>query len=109
MATSGFGDMSRLLKQAQDMQARVESVQKDLGERIVEGSAGGGMVKIYVTGMGELQGVKIDRECVDPEDVESLEDLVGAAIKQALGAANALKEKEMGKVTGGLNLPGMGF
>jgi len=108
MAT-GFGDMQSLLKQAQEMQRRMQDAQRALGERILEGSAGGGAVKAYVNGNQELQAVKIDKAAVDPNDVEALEDLVTGAVKQALQAAKALRDREMGKVTGGMNLPGMGF
>lgn len=106
---SGFGDMGSLLKQAQQMQKRMQEMERELGERIVEGTAGGGMVKVYVNGLQDVQAVKINPAAVDPEDVEALEDLVTAALRQALAAAKDLHKKEMGKVTGGLNLPGMGF
>lgn len=105
----GFGDMNSLLKQAQQMQKRMQEAERDLGERILEGSAGGGVVKAFVNGLQEIQAVKIDPEAVDPEDVETLEDLVTAAVRQAMSAAKELREKEMAKVTGGLDLPGMGF
>jgi DNA-binding YbaB/EbfC family protein len=108
MAT-GFGDMSSLLKQAQEMQRRMADTQRSLGERILEGSAGGGAVKAYVNGNQELQAVKIQKAAVDPTDVDTLEDLVTAAVRQALQAAKELRDREMGKVTGGMNLPGMGF
>lgn len=101
--------MGSLLKQAQDMQRRMESVQKELAERVVEGSAGGGMVKVYINGAQEVQAVKIGKEAVDPDDVEALEDLVTVAVRQAVSASVELRDKEMGKVTGGLNLPGLGF
>jgi len=108
MAT-GFGDMSSLLKQAQEMQRRMADAQRSLGERIPEGSSGDGAVKAYVNGNQELQGVKIQKAAVDPNDVETLEDLVAGAVRQALQAAKDLREREMSKVTGGMNLPGMGF
>jgi len=108
MAT-GFGDMSSLLKQAQDMQRRMADAQRQLGERILEGSSGGGVVKAFVNGNQELQAVKIQKAAVDPDDVDTLEDLVTAAVRQAMQAAKELREREMSKVTGGLNLPGMGF
>ena len=101
--------MSSLLKQAQQMQKRMQDTEKNLQERIVEGTSGGGAVKVYVNGMQEVQAVKIDPEAVDPEDVEGLEDLVTTAVRQAVSASRALREKEMGKVTGGMSLPGMGF
>jgi hypothetical protein len=106
---SGFGDMSSLLKQAQDMQRRMQETVRSLGERILEGSAGGGAVKAFVNGNQELQAVKIDKAAVDPDDVETLEDLVTGAVRQALTAAKELRDREMSKVTGGMNLPGMGF
>lgn len=108
MAT-GFGDMSSLLKQAQDMQRRMADAQRQLGERILEGSSGGGVVKAFVNGNQELQAVKIQKAAVDPDDVDTLEDLVTAAVRQAMQAAKELRDREMSKVTGGLNLPGMGF
>jgi len=108
MAT-GFGDMSSLLKQAQEMQRRMADAQRALAERILEGTSGGGAVKAYVNGNQELQAVKIQKAAVDPTDVETLEDLVTGAVRQALQAAKDLREREMSKVTGGMNLPGMGF
>ncbi|MBM4061909.1 MAG: YbaB/EbfC family nucleoid-associated protein [Planctomycetes bacterium] len=106
---TGFGDMSSLLKQAQDMQRRMADTQRSLGERVLEGSVGGGAVKAYVNGNLELQAVKIQKAAVDPDDVETLEDLVTGALKQALQAAKELRDREMAKITGGMNLPGMGF
>lgn len=107
--SSGFGDMQSLLKQAQEMQRRMQDAQRQLGERIVEGTSGGGAVKVYVNGNMEVQGVKIQKAAVDPDDVDGLEDLVTTAVRQALVAAKTLRDREMGKVTGGMNLPGMGF
>ena len=109
MGAPGFGDMSSLLKQAQQMQKRIQDTEKDLEGRVVEGSAGGGAVKVYVNGLQEVQAVKIDPDAVDPEDVEGLEDLVTAAMRQAINTSRELREEEMGKVTGGMNLPGRGF
>jgi DNA-binding YbaB/EbfC family protein len=108
MAT-GFGDMQSLLKQAQDMQRRMQDTMRSLSERVLEGSAGGGAVKAWVNGNLEFQGVKIQKAAVDPADVETLEEMVAAAVKQALATAKELRDREMAKVTGGLNLPGMGF
>ncbi len=105
----GLGDMGSLLKQAQQLQKKMKDTESGLGERIVEGSSGGGVVKIYVNGMQEVQAVKIEPEAVDPDDVEGLEDLVLTAVRQAVQLSRDLREKEMGKVTGGMNLPGMGF
>ena len=91
------------------MQKRMADTEKSLRERIVEGTAGGGAVKVFVNGMQEVQAVKINPDAVDPEDVDGLEDLVTAAVRQAVNASRELRDKEMGKVTGGMNLPGMGF
>ena len=106
---AGFGDMQSLLKQAQDMQRRMQETTRLLGERILEGSSGGGVVKAYVNGNQELQSVKIDKQAVDPEDVEALEDLVTTAVRLALHAAKELREQKTSQVTGGMNLPGLGF
>lgn len=102
------GDMN-LLKQAKLMQDRMESLKGELRERIEEGSAGGGVVKAYVNGQREVMGVKIDPEVIDPDDAETLEELVAAAFKNALEKAKELEAREMGKITGGLNLPGLNF
>ena len=105
----GLGDMGSLLKQAQGMQKRMQQTEKELEQRVLEGSAGGGAVVAYVNGAQEIQAVKIDPDAVDPEDVETLEDLVTAAVRQAMNAAKELRATEMAKVTGGMNLPGLGF
>jgi nucleoid-associated protein EbfC len=99
-----FGNM---MKQAQDMQRRMAQVQEDLKARVVEGSAGGGMVTAQVTGRLELVALKISPEVIDPDDAEMLQDLIIAAVSQAMQKANELAEAEMAKVTGGLALPGM--
>ncbi len=109
MAGGGMGDMGSLLKQAQLMQKRMADVERELGERVVEGTAGGGAVKVFISGKLEVKGISIAREAVDPDDVEGLEALVEGAVRQALTAARQLKEKEMAKITGGMSLPGMGF
>jgi len=100
------GEMN-LLKQAKLMQDRVMALQNELKDRIEEGSAGGGVVKVYMNGCREVMGVKIDPEAVDPDDVETLEELVAAAMKNALEKAKQLEASEMKKATGGLDLPGM--
>ncbi len=103
----GFGDMSHLLRQAQQMQSRMAKLESELKERVLEGTSGGGAVKVYVNGGLEVVGVKLQKEAVDPEDVETLEDLVQTAVSQALKKARELKDSEMAKITGGLNLPGI--
>jgi hypothetical protein len=102
-----LSNLGGILKQAQDMQKKMASVQKDLKDRVVEGTAGGGMVTASANGQQELLAVKISKDVVDPNDVGMLEDLIVAAVNQALKKAKELHEKELGKVTGGLNLPGL--
>ncbi len=103
MSKFGMGD---ILKQAQKMQEKMQQVQDGLAELEVEGSAGGGMVTTTVNGKLEIVAVKIDPQVVDSEDVEMLEDLVVAAVNQAMEKAQELAGEEMGKVTGGMMPPG---
>ena len=103
----GMGGMGNMLKQAQKMQKRLLELQQELKERVVEGAAGGGMVRVAANGQQEILSVKIDPEAVNPEDVELLEDMVLAAVGQALEKSRQMAQDEMGKVTGGLQLPGM--
>ncbi len=103
MAKLGMGD---ILKQAQKMQEKMQQTQDELANIIVEGSSGGGMVTTTANGKQEIIGIKIDKEVVDPEDVEMLEDLVLAAVNQALEKAQETANQEMGKVTGGMMPPG---
>ena len=100
-------NMGNMMKQAQTMQKKMGQVQEDLAKRVVEGSAGGGMVNVQVSGKQELLNIKIDKEVVDPDDVSMLEDLIIAAVNQGMKNASELAEAEMGKVTGGLNIPGL--
>ena len=95
------------LRQAQEMQSKMLRVQEELGGLRVTGSAGGGMIRVTATGRQEITDVLIDKACVDPEDLELLQDLVRAATNDALRLARELAEKEMATVTGGLKLPGM--
>ena len=90
------------------MQADMAAAQDALADATVEGSAGGGMVKVVVSGTGELQSVRIAPDVVDPDDVEMLEDLVLAAVSDGLRRANDLASEQMGGVTGGLDLGGLG-
>jgi DNA-binding YbaB/EbfC family protein len=93
-----------MLAQVQQMQAEVAAAQAALADATVEGSAGGGLVTATVTGSGELRSVHIAAEVVDPSDVEMLEDLVTAAVSDALRRAHALQQEQMGSATGGLDL-----
>ena len=100
------GDMSGLLAQAQAMQQGLMDAQRELAEATVEGSAGGDMVTATITGAGELVGLVIKREAVDPEDTETLADLVLAAVRDANGKAQALAAAKLGPLAGGMG--GMG-
>jgi len=104
----GGPNMNQMMKQVQQMQADMEAAQLALAEATVEGSAGGGMVKVTVTGSGDVQAVKIAPEVVDPDDVEMLEDLVLAAVSDGLRRAQELQQERLGGVTGGLDLGGLG-
>jgi nucleoid-associated protein EbfC len=95
------------MKMIQQMQTRLEKVQRELAETIVEGSAGGGMVKAQVTGARDFRGISIDPSAVDPEDVEVLEDLITVAIQDAMNRAADLAEEKMGALTGGMRIPGL--
>ncbi len=95
------------MKQAQQMQSKMATAQKELEAREVEASSGGGMVKVRVNGKQELLEINIDKECVDPNDVEMLEELVKTAINQAVNESQEMVSKAMSKITGGLNIPGM--
>ena len=101
------GNMGNMMKQVQKMQKQMAEMQKDLEEKEVEATAGGGAVKAIVNGKKELLKIVIDKEVVDPDDVEMLQDLILAAVNEAIKTAEEMMEKEMSKVTGGLNLPGM--
>ena len=99
----------QMLRQIQQMQQDMQAAQEDLANARVEATVGGGVVKATVTGSGELVAIAIDPGVVDPDDVETLEDLVVAAISDALRKANALKKDKLGAATGGLDLGGMGL
>ena len=95
------------MKQAQQMQRQMAQLQEEIATKTVEGSSGGGAVKVVARGDQSIESIKIDPKAVDPDDVEMLEDLVLTAVKSALNQAKELSDDEMGKLTGGLNLPGM--
>jgi len=101
------GGLGQMMKQAQKMQAQILKIQEEMAERSVEASSGGGMVSVTANGKQEVLSVRIEREVVDPEDVEMLQDLVVAAVNEALKKAQEMVAEEMAKVTGGLQLPGM--
>lgn len=95
------------MKMVQQMQNRLMKIQQELAETIVEGSAGGGVVTARVNGQREFQGIKIDPSAVDPDDVEMLEDLISAAVTDAMEKAAALSEERLGALTGGMKIPGL--
>lgn len=102
-----MGNMQGMMKQMQKMQKQMEKLQKELEEREIEASAGGGAVVCKVNGKKEIISIKIDESVVDPEDIEMLEDLVMAAVNEGLRMVDDMMAKEMGKLTGGMNIPGL--
>jgi DNA-binding YbaB/EbfC family protein len=101
----GMPNMGNLMKQAQQFQAKMARLQEELGERTVETSAGGGMVSVVANGRQEIISIKIETEVIDPDDPEMLQDLILAAVNDALSKAKNMVNEEMGKLTQGLNLP----
>ena len=102
-----MANMNQLMKQAQQMQAKMTILQKELETREVEASSGGGMITARVNGKQELLSIKINPECVDPSDVEMLEEMVMTSVNQALKESSEMVSNAMSKVTGGMNIPGM--
>ncbi len=103
-------DMNKMLKQVQEMQAQMAQAQEELASEVVEASAGGGMVKVKATGAGEIVELKIDPDAIDPDDPEMLEDMVLAAVNEALRNAQDLMQSKLGGAMGGLGglgLPGL--
>lgn len=112
MARGGFpgmggGNMGNMMKKMQKMQKDMEKAQKELEEEEIEVTAGGGAIKAVVNGKKELVSMEIDESVVDPEDVDMLQDLVIAAVNEAMREVDDLTAKKMGKFTGGMNIPGM--
>ena len=103
----GIPNMGQLMKQAQQFQSKMAKLQEDLGDETVDASAGGGMVIVVANGRQEILSVKIDPEVVDPDDVEMLQDLVMAAVNDALSKAKDMMNEQMGALTKGMNIPGM--
>ena len=97
------GNMNNLMKQAQKMQRQMEEATKELEEKEMTASAGGGVVEVTVSGKKEVTKIKIDPEAVDPDDVEMLEDLIMAAVNEALRKIEEYSQQSMNKITGGLN------
>jgi DNA-binding YbaB/EbfC family protein len=105
MSKKMLGD---LMKQAQKMQEQMGKVQEESKKKTIEAAAGGGMVVATVSGAMELVSLKIEKDVVNPEDIEMLQDLVVAAVNEALRRAQQMVSEDMGKITGGMNIPGMG-
>ena len=101
------GGLGNIMKQAQQMQRRMAELQQELENNKVEASSGGGMVTAVVSGKQQLLELRIDPTAVDPEDVEMLQDLVTAAVNEALKQSQQMAQEEMGKLTGGMNIPGL--
>ncbi|MCJ8501946.1 YbaB/EbfC family nucleoid-associated protein [Desulfatitalea alkaliphila] len=99
--------MGNMMKQAQKLQSKMMKLQEELADKTVETSAGGGMVRVVANGRQQVVSIAIDKEVVDPEDVEMLQDLVLAAVNDALAKAQEMVAAEMGKLTGGFTVPGM--
>ena len=104
---AGNLDINKLMQQAQQMQQQMAEAQEQLASETVEASAGGGLVTVRATGNGEILAIKIDPKAIDPDDPELLEDMVLAAVNEALRSAQSLAQSKLGAVTGGLGLPGM--
>ncbi len=100
-------DLGNIMKQAQMMQQKMVRIQKELEDREVEATSGGGMVTATVNGKQQIVALKIEPTVVDPEDPEMLEDLIVAAVNEALKKSQEIAQEEMAKVTGGMNIPGM--
>jgi hypothetical protein len=103
----GMPNMGQLMKQAQQFQSKIAKLQEELGEQTVEASAGGGMVTVVANGKQEVLSIVIEKEVIDPEDSEMLQDLILAAVNDALSRAKEMVNEEMGKLTKGMNIPGM--
>ncbi|MCK8826695.1 YbaB/EbfC family nucleoid-associated protein [Natroniella acetigena] len=100
-------DMNKMMKQVQKMQGQMAKVQDELAEKTIEASAGGGVVTVVANGKQEIIDIRIDPDAVDPDDTEMLEDLILAAVNEAMREVQDLASKEMGKLTGGMNIPGL--
>lgn len=100
-------NMNNLMKQAQQMQQKMSTLQKELETREMDFSSGGGMIKIKINGKQEIIDFSLDKECVDPNDVEMLEELIKTAVNQAVKESQDMVSKAMSKVTGGLSIPGL--
>jgi hypothetical protein len=99
--------MGNMMKQAQQLQARMLKMQEELAGKTVEAAAGGGMVRVVANGRQQIVSIRIEKEVVNPDDVDMLQDLILAAVNDALTRSQEMVASEMGKLTGGLNIPGL--
>ncbi len=99
--------MKNMMKQAQQLQAKMARMQEEMAEKSLEASSGGGMVKVVANGKQEVVSIHIEKEVVDPEDVEMLQDLILAAVNEALVQSQKMVSDEMSKLTGGMKIPGL--
>ena len=103
----GPGNMNNMMKQVQQMQEEMANLQADLETREYDVSAGGGMVTVKINGKREILGIDIQPDIVDPDDIETLSDVITAAVNEAIKKVDSTSESEMGKITGALNIPGI--
>ena len=99
--------MANMMKQAQKLQAKMMQLQEEMAEKTVESTSGGGMVKVVANGRQQIVSIQIEKEVVDPDDVEMLQDLILAAVNDALKNSQEMMTAEMSKLTGGMNIPGL--
>lgn len=100
-------NIQKLMKQAQEAQAKMNKMQEELAQETVTASAGGGMVKVEMSGAQELRSIKLDPAALDPDDIDMLEDMIVAAVNEASRSASELANSRMQEITGGISLPGM--
>jgi nucleoid-associated protein EbfC len=100
-------NLGNIMKQAKKMQEKIGQLQQELETKTIEAQAGGGMVRVVVNGKFEVVSLKIEKEVVNPEDLEMLQDLIAAAVNEGIRRAQEMTSQEMAKITGGLNIPGM--
>ncbi len=100
-------NMGKMMKQAQKLQSQMMKMQEEMADKTIEASAGGGMVKVVADGKQQIVSIQIEKEVVDPDDVEMLQDLVLAAVNDALAKSQEMVSSAMSKLTGGMNIPGM--
>ncbi len=100
-------NMANMMKQAQKLQSKMMKLQEEMAEKTVESASGGGMVKVVANGRQKIVSVSVEKEVVDPEDVDMLQDLILAAVNDALTKSQEMVSAEMSKLTGGMNIPGM--